>query len=307
MYALKITERFSQIFVGLIAALTPIFATYVAYQQFQEQVPRKAISISTQVLNLGENFSALGPKATFSLKIGDRSFDNLVLVVATIKNAGLSPVADSDIKSPLSVSVGKNWEIVAIEEEQYYVTQGIPSIKWERKSPASFQSSVGFLLNPTETATAYIYVSKTDSTLSEASELKLNWRMRVLNMPNGPDISVSPTYTYTKPVFFDQPNIALSLGRTITLVIVASVSLLAYLQLLVTAGYAHMQSWTSIGHVIASAVVSFSFAESLTHTISDMIWPRTDLPPSLVANLLSVVVAATYAVFLYRRRQIIRP
>ena len=89
----------------------------------------------------------------------------------------------------------------------------------------------------------------------------------------------------------------------IALVIVASVSLLAYLQLLVSAGYAHMQSRSSIAHVIASALVSFGFAEALTHTITDMVWPGTGFRPTVI-NLLTVVVAATYAVFLYKRRQI---
>ena len=103
---------------------------------------------------------------------------------------------------------------------------------------------------------------------------------------------------------FDQLSVFLSFGRMIALVIVASVSLLAYLQLLVSAGYAYMQSRSSIAHVIASALVSFGFAEALTHTITDMVWPGTGFRPTPVINLLTVVVAATYAVFLYKRRQI---
>ena len=303
---MKNTERFAQIFVALIAALTPILATYVGYKQFQEQVPRKAISISTGSFELSENFSALGTKATFSLKVGDRSFDNLTLVQASIKIAGLSPIADNDIKSPLSVSVGKGWEIVAIEEDQAAVAAGRPGIKWERKSPASFETSVGFLLNPTESAFANVYLSRTDSTSSTTSDPKVKWSMRVLNMPNGPDIHSysSPTYSEVTYGIFDQLSVFLSFGRMIAVVIVASVSLLAYLQLLVSAGYAHMQSRSSIAHVIASALVSFGFAEALTHTITDMVWPGTGFRPTPVINLLTVVVAATYAVFLYKCRQI---
>lgn len=303
---MKTSERFSQIFVALLAALTPIWATYAAYQQFQEQVPKKAMSITTQVFHLSENFSALGPRA-FSLNVGDRSFDNIVLVLAVVKNTGQSPIVDSEIKRPLSVSVGKGWEIVAVEGDQTALAEGKPGIKWERKSVDAFEAGANFLLNPTESIGANIYLSKTDSALSTTPEPKLTWNMRVLNMPNGPNLPTYTAPTYSTPTFLDRTMIFLSVKRMIILVVIASLTLLAYIQLLTVAGYANLQSRSGVAHLIASAVVSFAFAAAITHAVAHIVWPDAYFYPGAdSANLGAVVVAAAYAFFLYRRRRIAR-
>ena len=157
-------------------------------------------------------------------------------------------------------------------------------------------------------ATANVYISRTEPSIENKDEPRLTWDMRVLNMPWGPRIVITPTYTV--PFFYGARsglligNLAfyISFMRALALLCVAAVTLFAYLRLIVATGSLNLPAWITASRIVVAALISFALAEALTDSVASGFSRDANQELKLWLHLFVMAVATIYAIYLHRRR-----
>jgi hypothetical protein len=170
-------------FLGIM--LTAAVPAYVAYDLYgRGPSPEKRVElVQIGPINPLLDLSALGEKASVSLRVADKTLDHLVLMQAFFKNIGDVPILPEDYHEKLRVAVKEPWEIVAVENYNLY--EQTVRLRWTRTSDTSFEAEPA-LLNPGDNVGVHVYLTNTkpNTALSSnlAGEPQLEWSTRITNL-----------------------------------------------------------------------------------------------------------------------------
>jgi hypothetical protein len=140
-------DRVLQITSVVVAVLVAAAQLWGAYEA---KYPTKSMHINQFTLSSASNLRGLSESASFSVRDGEKSFDNVVIVNATIHNTGASTIDKTDVREALWVSSTGNADIFAISSFPSGPANAAEVFKWKRVSEKKFAVDENFVLHANE-------------------------------------------------------------------------------------------------------------------------------------------------------------
>ncbi|HEY2586022.1 MAG TPA: hypothetical protein VGI81_09700 [Tepidisphaeraceae bacterium] len=254
------TLAIGTLIVMIAQIVVPIWAQFFFYSL--GQTPEKHIEL-TQIgpINSGWEFS-LGNSPvpfTMSMKHGDRTYDNVVIVSGILRNTGSTPILPTDFVEKLTAHVADPWKIIDVGD-------GIGNVKfrWNRLDGNTFQAEPT-LLNPGDSVWTTLYLTNKDSSattsapLSEQVKPEVEWNVRIVNLKS---FTTPPTFLEKYKARFWGVVVQLS-GWSFIFTMADAILLNAiYLHFSAASGYLKKWNWKSFILLLGISVLSFCAAES---------------------------------------------
>lgn len=168
----------------IAAALIP---AWIAIENFKQQIPEKKLEIST---GLSDASAPIGDGISISFRDKKSGLDykNLVLATVQITNSGTLPITETDVKSPLTAIASDKFQILGVGQYGYLATSSPPSLNWEVvENGRSLRAVSPFLINPKESISFLIYLSRSSSELplhSGGIAIGITWSTRIVGLKN---------------------------------------------------------------------------------------------------------------------------
>jgi hypothetical protein len=259
-----------QIFAVLATAFVTLYAASHVPGPFTEKHLQYTIPISTDVITTSEEFV---DRMKISIIVDNTPVNNLVLSIASITNTGYVPIIPSDFYEKLSINVGKEWNILLVEN-----TGGKSKPIWTKVNNEKFEASPE-LLNPKDSINILLYATNTKLghlTYEQSENLKPFWTAHILNLES---ITQQPNVfaeVNADPMIKIVPVAVQLYGTALVATLAATIFFMViYIRLLYKLDVIRNSSWQSIVAIIVVAMISLTSSEAMT----------TYLFPSVLAKL----------------------
>jgi hypothetical protein len=244
---------------------------------FKGPIPEKQIELTTITdIDPVRRLSSLGSKVTLTFRIGEQTFDNLVIAKAWLHNIDESPVLPADFHQNISVNVKEPWKILAVEDTG--ASRRGAQFKWKKINDTKFEAEPT-LINPGDRISAEIYLTNTlfkqSPTTEQQPEPNVEWRARIVQMRG---FTEKPPNSWLEKSQNRYWGIYIELsGWGVPFTIVTAMLFQAiYLYWSSRAGFLRTMHNPKILLVLGASLLSFACAESMAtylfgNTVSDIL------------------------------------